>query len=133
MTERLHLILTEAIKNVKGFELTFLASFTKVSGYVIVKYEPELKMVSRFKRMFGRMKIDNDCLEVRDLSSDYIDGDLDEDIENRIKAHVGWCGPCNSFINTLKATVDLLRSTPRQDAPGDFRQRLQDRLNEERR
>ena len=90
-------------------------------------------MVSRLIRIFRRSRIDPECEEVRSLSSDYIDEDLDEARTSRLRAHLEMCGPCTAFVNTLRATVRLLRLTPRRDAPDDLRQRVRDRLDQERR
>ncbi|MCH7800221.1 MAG: zf-HC2 domain-containing protein [Chloroflexi bacterium] len=66
------------------------------------------------------------------MSSDYIDGELSEARAATVSSHILNCGPCRSFINTLRATVKLLRSTPKEVPPSDYKQRLQERLNEER-
>ncbi len=81
-------------------------------------------MVSRFMGMFRRHRLDDDCREVRERSSDLIDGDIDDPTEQRIKGHLGRCGPCNSFINTLRATVAMLRSTPKEEPSEDFRAKV---------
>ena len=88
-------------------------------------------MVSRFLRVFSRMGGDNDCREVRDLSSDYIDDELDSASKDRVSEHIGRCGPCNAFVNTLRATVSILRSTPKSDAPEGFRDRVREAIKTE--
>ena len=88
-------------------------------------------MVSRFLGMFKRHRMDDDCLEVHERSSDVIDGDIDEPSERRIRGHLGRCGPCNSFINTLRATVNLLRSTPRREPSDGFRARVLKNIRED--
>ena len=85
-------------------------------------------MVSRFAGIFKRRKKDADCKEVRRLSSDYIDGELDQATAARVKTHLDWCPPCTAFINTLRTTVGLLRATPKRAAPSDFRQRVRENL-----
>ena len=89
-------------------------------------------MISRFKGLFSREDKDPDCGEVRDLSSDYIDGDLEAAAADRVKGHLEWCGPCNAFVNTLRSTVNLLRATPRNKAPDDFRERVREKLKADR-
>ena len=68
-------------------------------------------MVSRISRLFRRGSDEVDCDHVRNLSSDYIDNGLDPEERNRVRAHLKWCGMCLAFINTLRATVSLLRSS----------------------
>ena len=85
-------------------------------------------MVSRLTGIFKRRKMPRDCEEVRNLSSDYIDGELDQGTEDKVKSHLEWCPPCRAFIKTLRATVDLLRATPRRKAPDDFRQHIHENI-----
>ena len=73
-----------------------------------------------------------DCGEVRDLSSDYIDEDLEAAAADRVKGHLEWCGPCNAFINTLRATVRMLGATPREKAPDGFRESVREKLKADR-
>lgn len=97
---------------------------------VTVEYVSESKMVSRIIKFFRRRNDgdDPDCNDVRELSSDYIDGDLDPQMADKIKAHISWCGPCNAFISTLMSTVSLLRNSPKKQAPPNFRNRVKEHL-----
>ncbi len=90
-------------------------------------------MISRFFGIFKRNDgaedcSDPDCIEVRELSSEYIDGELHEAADTKITKHVGWCKPCSSFVSTLRATVGLLRAAPKRKAPSDFRQRIRENI-----
>ena len=89
-------------------------------------------MVSRFIRMLMRKGPGDDCVEVRNLSSDFIDEELDDAAVQRVRTHISWCGPCNAFINTLRSTIDLLRASPKHEAPEDLRQRIRDNIQSER-
>ena len=91
----------------------------------------EYKMVSRFLGLFKRGDEDPDCHEVRGLSSEYIDGELDHASEERVKKHLGWCGPCNAFISTLRTTVSMLRSMPKREASDSFRERVRQAVKNE--
>ncbi len=88
-------------------------------------------MVSRFLGLFKRGDEDPDCHEVRGLSSDYIDGELDHASEERVAKHLEWCGPCNAFISTLRTTVDMLRSMPKREASDSFRERVRQAVKNE--
>ncbi|MDA0770456.1 MAG: hypothetical protein BZY79_04250 [SAR202 cluster bacterium Casp-Chloro-G4] len=88
-------------------------------------------MVSRIAGFFRRNDMDPDCTEARESSSDFLDEDLDESMASRISEHLGRCGPCNSFIQTMKATVALLRATPQEKAPPNFAERLKKRIEED--
>ena len=80
-------------------------------------------MISRISKLFGRDR-EVDCVEVRGTASDYIDGDLVPDAQEKVRAHLEWCGPCHSFVNTLRATIALLRSSERHAAPPSLVERL---------
>ena len=87
-------------------------------------------MISRITGIFKRQEKDLDCEEVRALSSDYIDEELDQATAGTVSFHLDRCGPCNAFINTLRATVRLLQGMPKGKAPDDLRQRVRDKLQD---
>ena len=78
----------------------------------------------------GRDGPADEHVALRGMSSDYLDGDLDTETAERVRDHLEWCPPCRSFVDTLKATVGLLSSTARRDAPESFRNRLLKRLQQ---
>ncbi len=80
-------------------------------------------MVSRIARLFRR-KPQDEHHQVREMSSDYIDGELDTKSAENVKSHLEKCGPCMAFVSTMRATVDLLRSATRQSAPDSLRDRI---------
>ena len=85
-------------------------------------------MVSRISRLFRGDRPEIDCGHVRDLSSDFIDGELDEEERDRIRKHLEWCGLCLAFINTLRATVGLLGSTDTPEPPSALKDRIRSNL-----
>lgn len=87
-------------------------------------------MTSRISRLFKRDR-EVDCGHVRGVSSDYIEGELDEEAAAAVKAHLEWCNACRAFISTLRATIRLLGSSRRPGAPASFRERLRQRLGGE--
>ena len=58
------------------------------------------------------------CREMAEHLSDYIDGDLRDDLRALIDAHRGDCPPCEAFVRTLARTVDIVRAQPREPLPG---------------
>jgi anti-sigma factor RsiW len=78
--------------------------------------------------MFNRKGPEIECGHVRDLSSDFIDDELDEDERDRMRKHLQWCGLCMAFINTLRATVGLLRSTDTSEPPSALKDRIRSSL-----
>ena len=88
-------------------------------------------MISRLADLFGGKRQDEHD-RLRSISSDYVGDDLDEDGVSAIDAHLEWCPPCRSFVNTLRATVGLLRSTPREAPPSPLVDRIRAELRGER-
>ena len=89
-------------------------------------------MSPRLFGIFKRRDPELDCEHVQETSSDLIDDDLDEKAKQRVVAHLEWCAPCTTLVNTLRATVRLLRSTPREVPPADFKERVRDSIRRER-
>ena len=85
-------------------------------------------MVSRISRLFRREGPEIGCEHVRDLSSDFIDDDMDEAERNRVMEHLEKCGLCLAFINTLRATVGLLGSTNTPEPPPTLQDRIRANL-----
>ena len=88
-------------------------------------------MAPRLLGIFKRRDPELDCEHVQGMSSDFIDDELDGEAKQKVVAHLEWCPPCNAFINTLRATVGLLRSTPKEVPPADFKERLRDNIRRE--
>ena len=88
-------------------------------------------MTNWITRLFGRERADEECIEVRGYSSDYIDDELDEETTQRVKDHLERCPRCPAFFKTLMATVGLLRSQDSSQPPESFRARLIERLRRE--
>ena len=88
-------------------------------------------MASRISRLFKRERDDPECVEVRNVSSDYVAGELDQALLDKVNSHLEWCQPCQSFFNTLRATIGLLGSSKKQEASPSFRERLRERLRSE--
>ena len=83
-------------------------------------------MISRLVRLFRGRELD--CGEVRAASSDFIDGELNSGESSRIRSHLERCAACTAFIETLRATIDMLRSTAASGAPAGFRERVRERI-----
>ena len=85
-----------------------------------------------FRRLVMMLMRQPDCEHVQGMSSDFIDDELDAGAKRKVVAHLEWCGPCTTLINTLRATVRLLRSTPKEVPPADFKERLRESIRRER-
>jgi anti-sigma factor RsiW len=85
-------------------------------------------MAVRFANLLGRRRAEEECIEARGLSSDFIDGEVDSEAARKVKAHLSRCRLCRAFFSTLSATIDLLESARDLGAPPAFRERLLHRL-----
>ena len=74
--------------------------------------------------------VDAECKYLLGSLSDYIDGDLSEEICAEIERHMAGCENCRIVVDSLRKTVYLYRVTSDQEAlPDDVRQRLFHSLN----
>ena len=74
---------------------------------------------------------DLDCGEVRDLASDYLDGEVGRSLRGRVVAHLERCGLCMAFVETLRATVSLLGSLERAEPPQSLKGAVRARIRRE--
>ncbi len=59
------------------------------------------------------------CRELFERLSEYVDGELSEEMCREIRQHMQDCDPCVAFANTLKKTADLCRRLPEQPLPAE--------------
>jgi len=65
------------------------------------------------------------CRELLTSLSDYVDGELDEELCARIERHMEGCERCQIVVDTLRKTVYLYQEDADDAAlPTDVRQRL---------
>ncbi len=64
------------------------------------------------------------CRELFEKLSEYVDGELDEELCREIRTHMQDCDPCVAFANTLKKTADLCRRLPEQPMPAEVAENL---------
>ncbi len=82
-------------------------------------------------RLLGRVKLPQPCEEARNHSSDYIDGELDPVLEQKVRAHISICPLCEAFFRTLRETIAALRAMPTQTVPAGFADRVKNNLRSE--
>ena len=76
------------------------------------------------------MKDHENCHHLLGSLSDYVDGDIKDEICQEIEQHVADCEDCRIVIDTLGKTVSLYRATANEPiVPSDVRERLYNRLN----
>jgi anti-sigma factor RsiW len=59
------------------------------------------------------------CIEVVELVSDYLDGNLDPATERRVAAHLELCPPCVTYVEQVRHTVGALGRLPSDALPDD--------------
>jgi anti-sigma factor RsiW len=69
------------------------------------------------------------CRELFERLSEYVDGELPEDLCREIRQHMHDCDPCVAFASTLKKTADLYRRLPKHPLPPDVAANLKTFLN----
>jgi len=76
------------------------------------------------------MSAHKNCRYLLSSLSDYVDGELSDDLCLEIERHMVNCEDCQVVINTLQKTVDLYHKTTQlPEIPSDVRDRLFKRLD----
>ena len=73
------------------------------------------------------------CIEVLGYLSDYLDGELSQEVRDRIEAHLRGCDQCERFGGQMSQIVKSLRVHLQDPAPIEegIARRLRDRLRAE--
>jgi len=59
------------------------------------------------------------CRELFERLSEYVDGELSQEICQEIQRHMEGCTPCVAFAKTLKKTAEMCRRLPSKPIPPD--------------
>jgi anti-sigma factor (TIGR02949 family) len=71
------------------------------------------------------MKIRQDCHHLLSELSEYVDGELNQDLCAELERHLEGCEDCRIVVDTLKKTVYLIHANnEREPVPADVRERL---------
>jgi anti-sigma factor RsiW len=57
------------------------------------------------------------CRELFERLSEYVDGELSQEICEEIRRHMEGCDPCVAFAKTLKTTAEMCRRLPPKPIP----------------
>lgn len=57
------------------------------------------------------------CRELFERLSEYVDGELSQEICEEIRRHMEGCEPCVAFARTLKTTAEMCRRLPSKPIP----------------
>ncbi len=72
------------------------------------------------------MKKYNDCMEVREEFSAYLDGEMSAEEREPLEAHLAICAECLREMDVLKRVDDSYRALAPVGAPADFEQGVRD-------
>ena len=64
------------------------------------------------------------CEEIFSVLSEYIDGELSEELCQAIQAHNGDCPACQAFVETYTKTIELVRKQPSEPLPPAVKEEL---------
>jgi len=69
------------------------------------------------------------CADVFARLSEFLDGDLPEEVRAHMKLHIEECAPCVEFVESLRKSVELCKSSVKPEAqpgplPDDCREAL---------
>jgi anti-sigma factor RsiW len=60
-----------------------------------------------------------ECADIFAKLSEYLDGDLPEEVRAHMKLHIEDCAPCVEFVKSLRKSVDLCKTVVKPDVePG---------------
>ena len=81
-------------------------------------------MIERLKALLPFGSSEMSCVKLRQLASDYLDGELDARTLWRFRYHMERCDGCGAFVSTLRATIESLNSLPAAPAPAGLREKI---------
>jgi anti-sigma factor (TIGR02949 family) len=64
------------------------------------------------------------CVEMFEQLSEYLDGELPEDVAERMRRHVEDCDPCVRFVESLRRAVRMIELEGPEPIPDDLRRNL---------
>lgn len=59
-----------------------------------------------------------ECGDVFAKLSEYLDGELPEDICAKMRTHIGDCEPCVEFVESLRKSIELCKTGAPGEGPG---------------
>ena len=65
-----------------------------------------------------------ECMKIFERLSEYLDGDLEEELRSRIDGHMDDCPPCTVFLEDLRRTVAWVRDAGPSPLTAEQREEL---------
>ena len=67
---------------------------------------------------------DQSCIEIAERLSEYLDGELPDDLRTLVEAHNERCAACETFVESLRRTKQLAHLLPAHTLPPQELERL---------
>ena len=86
-------------------------------------------MTSGLKKLAGLFaKRKGECEELRELASLYLESDasdgISDELRQQLQRHLEACDNCEAFASSLRETIQILQSLPKQELPTELRHTL---------
>jgi anti-sigma factor RsiW len=63
----------------------------------------------------------NECADVVELVSAYLDGELSAPVAEAVRAHLALCPGCTTYFAQVRSTVEKVRTLEADDLPASLR------------
>jgi anti-sigma factor RsiW len=73
----------------------------------------------RFRRAPGLT-----CIELVELITDYLEGNLSDGERRRVEAHLGACDGCTSYVEQMRITIQIVGRVEARDLSEDAKTEL---------
>jgi len=65
-----------------------------------------------------------ECKKDFERMSEYLDGELNDDICREIKSHLRHCPECRECVDSLRKSIELCKKVAEEEITADMRKRL---------
>ena len=71
-----------------------------------------------------------DCLKCFQRISEYLDGELADDVCHEIDEHLRQCPECRGYVDSLKKTIQLCKGMATEEMPIGIHDRIRSKIRE---
>ena len=64
------------------------------------------------------------CKELVELVTDYFEGELSSEDQERFVAHLGTCDGCEMYLEQMRQTINALGKLPEESIPAEAKEEL---------
>ena len=85
-------------------------------------------------KLWGMLPFGNkdlSCMKMRQMSSDFLEGTLGSKDLWKFNYHAERCSGCSAFVSSLRASIQILNTLPKMEAPEDLKQRLREQFSKQ--